>query len=66
MIATLRKLAWTRRCTIVTTMQQATSHAWPLLDQLYLLSLGVTVYFGPSRGALDVCSLTHIHSLFEF
>ncbi|CAM6034357.1 unnamed protein product [Sphagnum compactum] len=52
-IATLRKLAWTRRCTIVTTMQQATSHAWPLLDQLCLLSLGVTVYFGPSRGALD-------------
>jgi hypothetical protein len=53
MIATLRKLASTRQCTVIMTMQQATSHAWPLLDQLCLLSNGTTVYFGPSKGALE-------------
>jgi len=53
-IATLRKLASTRQCTVIMTMQQATSHAWPLLDQLCLLSVGTTVYFGSSKGALEV------------
>lgn len=59
-VQALRNIAHDQARTVISSIHQPSSEVFALFDDLFLLSGGQTVYFGPANKAVDVCAYSYI------